>query len=73
MSESEPEPAMPFWEQVRACQHQWAPDYYERAGGCTCGNARESHCLKCGVFEVNDPCGEQHGMSGWSYRRRRAA
>jgi hypothetical protein len=58
----------PFWEKVAQCQHEWSPNY-SGLHGCTCGRARESHCLRCGVYETEDPCGELAGSSGWSQRR----
>ncbi len=58
-----------FWERVAACgTHEWSPNYLEWYS-CTCGNARERHCLKCGVYETQDDCGERAGMSGWGKKR----
>ncbi len=57
-----------FWDRVRECTHEWSPEYCV-SYYCTCGNAAESHCLKCGVYKTEDPCGEQTGMSGWGKKR----
>jgi len=57
-----------FWDKVQACEHEWSPTYLEHYG-CTCGQASESRCVKCGVYVTEDPCGEQSGMSGWSKKR----
>jgi hypothetical protein len=56
------------------CKHErLSPDHYVPV---SCGNehlgcfgGRESHCLDCGLFIVDDPCFSTSGESGWPERR----
>lgn len=61
-----------FWLKVMACEmtggHRWSPEYSERYS-CTCNQSHESHCLRCGCYNTEDPCGEQTGISGWPAKR----
>ena len=62
-----------FWDKVDKCNHKFNPNYYEHIScahtylGCSGGS--EEHCLLCGVYVIEDRCGDQSGMSGWSSKR----
>lgn len=63
-----------FWRRVKRCKHEWYPDYYVHAGRCGqeevgCEGPWESHCRKCGVYEITDPCGYAAGQGGWPWAR----
>lgn len=62
---------MKFWDKVHKCKHKRISENYLQLLGCStpgCGGY-ESHCLACGVFISDCPCGCESGMSGWSYKR----
>ena len=59
-----------FWDKVENCAHDSYP-HYGVVLGCECG-AYEYHCCKCGVYYTDCRCGEQYGLSGWSYKRWRS-
>lgn len=61
-----------FWQRVQECDHSWNPNYIKMSYRCDCRDATESHCLKCGVYKTDDPCGEFTGFAGWPRSRRRA-
>jgi hypothetical protein len=61
--------ATDFWRKVERCKHEWSPQYSGTTRYCACGQNVESHCLRCGVYNTEDSCGEQAGMSGWPNKR----
>lgn len=63
-----------FWERVERCKHKHeSPNY---CVGVTCGHEElgcsggsEFHCLDCGAYVTEDPCGQVSGISGWPHKR----
>ena len=63
-----------FWKRVSKCKHERLADDYCVHVGCSmreegCSGGSEAHCLDCGVYICEDPCGENSGMSGWPHKR----
>jgi hypothetical protein len=52
------------------CKHKWSPNYHD-GGSCETPYCQwgESHCLKCGVYEITCLCGFCSGMSGEPRKR----
>lgn len=60
-----------FWDKVYSCEHEWSPNYnpFIHCSTPMC-NARERHCVKCGVYEYECQCGDLgYGFSGWPSKR----
>ena len=63
-----------FWDRVSRCSHKNLSGNYMASLSCSminqgCSGPIEEHCLDCGVYIAEDPCGEHAGMSGWSDAR----
>lgn len=66
-------PIQSFWHKVRRCKHKRLSDYNAHTHCANqslgCEGGMESHCLTCGAFITECPCGYENGISGWSNRR----
>jgi len=61
-----------FWKKVNKCEHKnLSPDYCVMISCSTpyCHGGAEVHCLDCGAYITECPCGANDGMSGWSEER----
>jgi hypothetical protein len=52
------------WERVYKCGHEWSDYFHSGQCGTPYCSWRESHCRKCGVYEVRCGCGYERSLSG---------
>ena len=63
---------MNFQEKAHNCKHEnVSPDYYAviRCSTPYCHGGGEYHCLDCGAYVSECPCGANDGISGWPAKR----
>ena len=57
------------WDKINNCEHEW--NNYFDVGRCSTPYCSwsETHCKKCGVFEIKCGCGFMYGLSGEPYKK----